>query len=355
MSEPPANTAPEGPSNPAAFDFKRTLPWLMLAVFGITTASLWLRLGNIQEQLAQQSAQATATSMEARALAKSASESAREAAAKHSLLEAKLAEVSLQRSQLEELIQSLSRSRDENLLEDIDSSLRLAQQQSALTGSLEPLAAALKSAEQRIARAAQPRLNAVQRAIAKDLTRLRASSSADIPGLLSKLDEAVRLVDELPMANGVPQRSAAKAVSAPKAAASQMASESSTAWRGHIGQWLSAWWQSLRSQSADLVRLSRIDAPEASLVAPEQAYMLRENLKLKLLNARLGLLARQTDASRADLRLSLQHVDKYFETTGKKTQALQAILNQTLALLANTDMPRPDDSLAALKLAGAAR
>ena len=334
---------------------KSAAPWALLLVFGIATLSLWLRLGSIQEQLAQQSAQATATSLEARALAKSASESAKDAAAKHSLLEAKLAEVSVQRGQLEELIQSLSRSRDENLLEDIDAALRLAQQQSALTGSLQPLTAALKAADQRLTRAAQPRLNAVQRAIAKDLSRLRASASADIPGLLGKLDEAVRMVDALPLANGVPQRSTPQRAAAQKSSASAAVNTAPAAWHQDFATRIGAWLQALRTQTADLVRLSRIDAPEASLVAPEQAYMLKENLKLKLLNARMGLLARQADSARADLRLSQAQVEKYFDGSAKTTQAFVAILTQSIALLANTDTPGADDSLTALKIAGAAR
>ncbi len=332
--------------------WKAALPWVCIGVLALAIAMLWQRLANVQEQLAQQSANSLATSAEAKALAKNASDLSRDAAAKQSLLEAKLAEVSLQRSQLEELISSLSRSRDENLLEDIDSGLRLAQQQAALTGSVDPLLAALKAAEQRIARAAQPRLAGVQRAIAKDLARLKAGSAIDVPSILTKLDEAVRAVDDLPMANGVPQRSS-KASTPPARAASAAQSSLTLSERGV--QSAHAWWQALKNQSADLVRLSRIDAPEASLVAPEQAYMLRENLKLKLLNARLGVLARQNDSARSDLRLAAEHISKYSDVQAKRTQTMLAALQQIQGLLLAGDLPKPEDSLAALKLAGAAR
>jgi uroporphyrin-3 C-methyltransferase len=77
-----------------------------------------------------------------------------ETAAKLAVTEVKLSEVALQRSQIEGLIQSLSRSRDENLVIDIESSIRLAQQQAQLTGSVAPLLAALKTAEARIAKTA---------------------------------------------------------------------------------------------------------------------------------------------------------------------------------------------------------
>lgn len=362
-SEPPTNGAApsdlraEPTAKPVPVRWMHHLPWLLVGAFGVATISTWLRLNTIQEQLAQQNAQATATSLEARALAKSASEGAREAAAKQSLLEVKLAEVSLQRNQLEDLIQSLSRSRDENLLEDIDSSLRLAHQQSSLTGSIEPLVAALKSADQRINRAAQPRLSSVQRALNKDLSRLKSSATTDVPALLTKLDELARSIDELPLANAMPAGGpqALAAAKSAKTAPIRQAPPQPAAASPTIAQQAQSAWQAVASQAASLVRLSRIDAPEASLVAPEQAYMLRENLKLRILNARLGLLARQADAARADLTQAGANIDKYFDTQSRKTQTALALVTQAQELLRNTDMPRPDDSLAALKLAGATR
>jgi 2-dehydro-3-deoxyglucarate aldolase/4-hydroxy-2-oxoheptanedioate aldolase len=45
------------------------------------------------------------------------------------------------------------------------------------------------------------------------------------------------------------------------------------------------------------------------LIAPEQAFFLRENLKLRLLNARLALLSRQFDTAQADLSDALAALD----------------------------------------------
>ncbi|MFY8041325.1 MAG: hypothetical protein ACOVOD_00180, partial [Rhodoferax sp.] len=146
----------------------------VVAVLGLVgSAFLWQKLSTIQEQLARQSADSGSQANEARAMARQAQELAIDTAAKLALTEARLSEVTLQRTQLEELIRSLSRSRDENLVVDIESAVRLAQQQAQLTGSAEPLLAALKTAEQRVARAAQPRLTPVQRAIAKDMARIK--------------------------------------------------------------------------------------------------------------------------------------------------------------------------------------
>ena len=92
-------------------------------------ALLWQKLGAIQEELARRTTDSSAQSIEARTLAREAQDSARELSARLALQETRLSEVSLQRTQLEELMQSLSRSRDENLVVDVESALRLAQQQ----------------------------------------------------------------------------------------------------------------------------------------------------------------------------------------------------------------------------------
>ena len=93
----------------------------------VSSGLLWQKLSAIQEQLARQSADSGALAIEARTMARQAEELVRDTAARLSVAEARVSEVALQRSQLEELMQSLSRSRDENLVVDIDAGLRLAQ------------------------------------------------------------------------------------------------------------------------------------------------------------------------------------------------------------------------------------
>ena len=306
-----------------------------------STVLLWQKLSTIQEQLARQSADSGANAVEARAMARQAQEVARDTAARQAVLDQRLGEVALQRGQLEELMQSLSRSRDENLVVDIDSALRLAQQQAQLTGSAEPLLAALRTADQRLARAAQPRLARLRAAIVRDAERVRLASVTDVPGLLARLDDLVRQVDELPVANAVP-RPAERTVAASGAVATGP-----------------AWWQSLvlavRDEARGLLQVSRIDQPEAILLAPEQAFFLRENLKLKLLNARLGLLARQTDSARADLAAAASGLFKYFDPAARRTQQAATQLQQVQAQLRSAEMPRIDETLAVLATAAAGR
>lgn len=320
--------------------------WLLItaivAVVGCITAFLlWQRVGSMQEQLARQSAESSAHALEARNTARAAQDTAVQTAAKLAVTDARLGEIVLQRTQLEELMLSLTRSRDENLVIDMDAAIRLAVQQAQLTGSLEPLLAALKSAELRLNRVAQPRLNPVQRAIGHDIARLNASSMADIPSLLIKLDELVALADDIPFANAPTQASLSPTL------------------KKQVQESIPDWWQRIRTTVVEevksLVRVSRINAPEAALLSPDQSFFLRENLKLKLLNARLGLLSRQTDSARADVQAAIALLQKYADTSARKTSVMLNLLQQVQAQTKQLEVPRVDETLAALGNAGAGR
>jgi uroporphyrin-III C-methyltransferase len=309
----------------------------------LSSVMLWQRLSAIQEQLARQSADSGANAIEARALARQAQDIARDAAARQVVLESRLQEVSLQRTQVEDLIQSLSRSRDENLVVDIESALRLAQQQTQLTGSAEPLLAALRSADQRLARAAQPRLARLRAAIARDIERIRSTTVTDVPGLLARLDDIVRQVDDLPLANAVPARTVNETPRKPSGSSSAAM------------LWWERWRDAVLDDARALVRVSRIDQPEAMLVAPEQAFFLRENMKLKLLNVRLSLLARQNEAARADVTAASSALYKYFDPASRRTQAVATQLQQVQAQVRTAELPRIEETLAALSTAAAGK
>jgi len=345
MSATPDSAAPVQGS-PSALAHSAARSWMVwtaaaIAVLALAlSALLWQKLTRMQEQLARQSADAGQQSLEAKAWAKQAQDTVKDNAARLGLIEGRLGEVALQRGQLEELIQSLSRSRDENLVVDIESGLRMAQQQAQLTGSTEPLVATLKSAQQRLQRASQPRLAPVQRAIEKDLERLRALQTPDIPGLLMRLDEGVAQIDALVLAS-----------QAPAAVAADDAALDKSAWPA----WLSKGVQQILDPWRDLVRISRVNAPEALLLSPEQSFFLRENLKLKLLNARLGLLSRQYDAVRNDLSQTAAAVRRYADPQSRKTQQLLQLLEQAQQQLQKGELPRLDASLAALTTAAAGR
>ena len=213
----------------------------------------------------------------------------------------------------------------------------------------------------RLTRAAQPRLNPLQRAIARDIDRIKGASVTDVPALMLKLDELARLVDELPVANAMatnnmPRPAACQRLPRRKAPHRPPASPGCRALtRRRCRPGPGACWAACGLKRSQLLRVSRIDQPEAALLAPEQSFFLRENLKLRLLNARLALLSRQTDAARADLLNASVWLGKYFDPAARRTQAAIQLLAQVQGQLKTTELPRLDETMAALATAAAGR
>ena len=292
-------------------------------------------------------------------LAKQAQGGMADTAAKVALLEARVAEVGVQRTQLEDLIQSLSRSRDENLLVDVEAGLRVALQQAAITGSAEPLVASLKQSDERLARYNQPRLEGVRRAIARDLDRVKAVSVTDVSTLSIKLDEAIRMVDDLPLVTQAEARRDGirnvPATTARPASAAASGGAGGAGWAGRLGELWSGVGQSVWGDVKSLVRVSRIDHPDAMLLAPEQAFFLRENLKLRLLNARLALLSRQFDTAQSDLIVAQSALERFFDRSARRTAVASDLVKLVAGQARLVVVPRPDDTLAALTALGIGR
>nr|WP_217283632.1 uroporphyrinogen-III C-methyltransferase [Aquabacterium terrae] len=330
-----------------------------LAVASLTLAIYsQQRLKSLEQELVRRQHDSQSQAVEARAAAKQAQETARAAEAKVALLEARVAETALQRSQLEELIQQLSRSRDENVLADVDAAIRVAVQQSAITGSAEPLIGALRQAEERLARINQPRTERVRRALSRDIDRAKAVALTDIATLAIKLDEAARLADELPLLSQPERRAAAAGASAPAGRVGKNGEP--------LGPGVRDWWELVSgtwdkvsgrvwSEVRSLVRVTRIDNPEAMLVAPEQAWFLRENLKLRLLNARLALMSRQFDTAQSDLRDVQSALDRYFDRSSRRVTTATELVRQVTSQARQMSLPRPDETLAAIAAAQAGR
>ena len=355
----PSSTPAAPPAGTAALSGH--VGWIALAVVGaLSVAAITLallgqqRVKSLEQELVRRQQDSQGQAIEARALAKQAQDAARAAESKVGMLEARVAETALQRSQLEDLIVQLSRSRDENVLADVDAAVRVAVQQSAITGSAEPLASALRQAEERLARMNQPRVERVRRALARDLDRVRVVAITDIASLTIKLDEAVRTVDDLPLLAQPERRNAAAAPAAAASGSAASAAKDPSWW-----PWLQDQWTAVGvrvwSEVKGLVRVTQIDHPEAMLMAPEQAWFLRENLKLRLLNARLALLSRQFDTVQADLRDAQTSLDRYFDRASRKVVITADLLRQVATQARQMSLPRPDETLAALAAAQAGR
>lgn len=306
-----------------------------LILLAAVVAAIWLdargRIDATQEELARRLRDIETAGREARSVARAAQESVHDLQAKLGLLEARLAESQSQQFALEALYQELARSRDEWQLAEIEQVLAIAQQQLQLAGNVRAALLALQLAESRLSRADRPQFLPVRRALARDIERLKSLPALDVAGMSLKLDSVIAAVDSLPLA--FDERAARPAAAKGR--------EGAAAQEGLFGRLGTEVWKELRQ----LVIVRKLDAPEPPLVPPSQAYFLRENLKLRLLNARVALLSRNEAGYREDLRVAQAWLQRYFDTRAKHSQNALAQLRQLSATSISLELPSISDSL----------
>jgi uroporphyrin-3 C-methyltransferase len=312
---------------------------IALVLLAVIVAALWLdtrgRIGSTQEEVARRLRDVESESREARNLARQVQEALREAQAKQGALEARFAESQSQQLALEALYQELARNRDEWQLAEIEQVLAIAQQQLQLSGNVRAALLALQLAENRLSRADRPQFLPVRRALTRDIERLKSLPQLDLPGLSLALDRLAAAVDTLPLA--FDER-------APRSAQDKNAKPAPAA-EGLFARLGGEVWRELRQ----LVVVRKVESPEPPLVPPTQAYFLRENLKLRLLNARLALLARDEAGYREDLRVAQGWIQRYFDARAKPAQGVLAQLKQLSSASLSFEPPSIADSLEAVR------
>lgn len=86
-----------------------------------------------------------------------------------------------------------------------------------------------------------------------------------------------------------------------------------------------SWWQNVWEKSLGtlkgLVEIRRLENNDAMLISPEQAYFVRENLRLRLLDARTALMQRNGEVYQGDLNNAEAAVRQYFDAKSPATQS----------------------------------
>ena len=304
-------------------------------------ALFWLdarqRIGGTQEELARRLRDIEGDVREARSTARQSQELLREAQAKIGQLESRLAESQSQQLALEALYQELSRNRDEWQLAEIEQVLAIGSQQLQLAGNIRAALLALQLAEARLARADRPQFVPIRRALARDLERVKALPAVDIAGMSTRLNSLVAAVDSLPLAFDERSEREPAAKSGP-----------ADAERGFWSFW-SRLGSEIRSELRSLVVVRQVNTPDPPLLPPTQAYFLRENLRLRLLNARLSLLMRDEAGYREDMRAAQAWVRRYFDTRSKQTADALAQLKALSSASLSFEMPSISESLEAVR------
>jgi len=313
---------------------------IILAVVAVVlsaglAALSWLdarhRIATTQEELARRLREIESDAREARSVARQGQEALRESQMRLAQLEGKLAESQSQQLALEALYQDLSRNRDEWQLAEIEQVLAIASQQLQLARNVRAALLALQLADARLARTDRPQFAPIRRAIARDIERLKAVPAVDFAAVTGRIDNMIATIDSLPLAFEERTPPAAK--------------EATPTDRGFLARLGAEVW----GEISQLVVVRRMDSVEPPLLAPSQAYFVRENLRLRLLNARASLLARDEAGYREDLRASLAWVQRYFDGRSKTTMDAVAQLKSLSTVSISFEMPTISESLDAVR------
>jgi len=315
-------------------------PWALIALLALGLAAWqWQetrqQLAETKQEVARRLAEADTGDSEERGVQKALREEVDALQGKLGAVEEHLEALQEQRAALDQLTQDLARGREDAVLLEVEQAIALAGQQLQFAGNVSVAARALHAADARLARLDKAQYLPLRKALAKDIERLNALPFVDVAGLGLRLEQMVAGIDRLPLAAyGRP------AETSPKMAAGD-APTGMPWWRTMLAEV----WQELRA----LVRIQRFDQEEPALLAPGQAYFLRENLKLRLLTARLALFARDQASFRNELKLAQEWLGRHFVNDDKAVQAAQNSLRQMAAGDLTLELPSLNDSQTALR------
>ncbi|MCC2958863.1 uroporphyrinogen-III C-methyltransferase [Massilia sp. IC2-278] len=347
-----------GPS--LADTLMRPLPLAVIALAVLLAAQTWSshsRINTLRKEMALSLQKGNEINAETASLARDVAEQSKALQLKVGVLESRQMESQSQQLALEQLYQDLSKSRDEWALSEVEQVLSTASQQLQLAGNVQGALIALQNADRSLSRSDKPQFITVRRAIASDMEKLKALPAVDLAGVAVRLDSVIAQVDTLPLVSdekpllpAVPVREArvqekSAAASAPAGAAAPaplgVGERMVQTWRN----WTQEMWDDIRQ----LIRVRSVNTPDALMLSPDQRYFVRENLKLRLLNARMALLSRDEGTFGDDLTAARQTLDKYFDTRARTTQQAQAALRQVQANNLSIEMPTLADSLNAVR------
>ena len=300
------------------------------------------RIQRSEQQMARRLQAAEATQRELAAQVKAAQDSARDVQTRNALLEAKVSESIGQQAQLEHLYRDIARNRDDWMVADVENTIGAAVQQLQLTGNVRAALLALEDADARLAGSAQPPLIGLRRVLARDIERLRALPAIDLTGQAIRLDAVIGSIDQLPML-------AAARLAAPAPSQAEPPAAPDDSLRGRLARAGGAGWAAVLDELRELVRVRRVDDPDALLMAPEQAYFVRENLKLRLTAARTALLARQEAPYRGDLARAVAILERDFDARDRQVAGALALLRSLRDSAVRLELPVLTESLMAVR------
>jgi len=229
--------------------------------------------------------------------------------------------------QTQKAYQELLKGRINWLVDEAESMLNTASQQLMLSGNLQGAVSVLEHINSRLSRFEQPELIPIKQAISNDLAALKNRPYVDISATALRIDRLETGISGLPLVlDGVLKPGAAPVEAA------------------NSGTWWENTWEKSLNALKGLVEVRHLDSNDAMLISPDQTYFIRENLRLRLLDARIALLQHNGEVYQSDLNNVEATVKQYFDS---KSPATQSWLKELAELKALDVRMISDDSLKA--------
>lgn len=336
-SVPSASTRPHKTSVADVFA-RVSITQLTLAVLVVIFVWQWLdghrAISEMRQDLAKKIAEMDGASKANAILIAKNQDEVRAMSVKVATLEAYYVQAQNQRAALEALYNNLSISRDETALADVEQLLLIAGQQLQLSGNVKAALIAMESADARLQRMERPAFNGLRKSIGQDIDKLRALPRVDVAGINLQINRLLSSLDVLPL---VDRHRPSENVSA--RATPPIANEAD--WK----KMLRAIWLEVKQ----LVRIENTGLAQIALLPPREEFFLRENLKMRLLMARLALLSRDEESYKQELKTAQLWAARYFDVKSQEGSRLLDELDKLSAASINIELPDIGASLQAVR------
>lgn len=339
MSETPEKISASSIAPAAATARRSSFNWVSAVALIALALSLWQWWDNrqhylsLQQELARRLSEADGALKQNSLMVEQANDTAREAQSKIISLETKLAESQNQQVALEAMYQELSRNRDEWSLTEIEQILSIANQQLQLAGNVPGALSALQAADNRLQRLDKPQLAGLRKVIDQDVQKLKALPFIDLVGMSVKLDNLIAGIDNLPLLSESRIGQESDNASPPQQSG------------GSIRRWTAGIWREIRQ----LVRVQNMERSDVPLLNPDQRFFLRENLRLRLMTARLALLSHDETTYKYDLNSAREWLGRYFDTQNRNVRNYDAVMRQLIDSSISIKLPDISGSMDAVR------
>jgi uroporphyrin-3 C-methyltransferase len=326
---------------------------LLLAVIALAgagwaswqVAEMGTQAAALRDELASRLEEGNALALEARGVARQQQEAIAALQGRVGVLDAKVEATEGQAAALEGLYQEFLSNREQTVVAEAEQAMTIAAQQLQLAGNVEAALVALQTADARLAAQDRGQLTPLRRALGQDIEMLKRQQVVDVPGVALRLERLMASADSMPLAfeRELAERHRKEAEQVQPAPAEGVV-DSVLRFAGALAHDV---WRDI----VGLLRVERLDdQAEPVLLAPEQSAYLRENLKVRLLTARLALLARDGRSYGADLAQAQRWVDRFFDLRDERVQAAVAELKALQEIDVAPELPTLTESFAALRM-----